>query len=126
MTTARIALATLCVLGLAACAQTSVQPLSRTSFKVDTTAAPACGPAGARNVAFRTAAIEVIRRGEDLFVIEGDQSGYDGWSGIHAQGMVVQVVSPGSARARDALSARRTLGPGWEEMVAEGTPITCT
>lgn len=111
---------------LAACATTEVQPLTKSSFKVATRAAPACGAAGARNVAFRTAAVEVIRRGHDLFVIKGDTTGYDGWSGVNQQGMVVQLVDPRSRDARDALSARETLGADWQTAVQEGTPITCT
>lgn len=111
---------------LAACATTEVQPLTKSSFKVATRAAPACGAAGARNVAFRTAAVEVIRRGHDLFVIKGDTTGYDGWSGVNQQGMVVQLVDPRSRDAEDALSARETLGADWQTAVQEGTPITCT
>lgn len=111
---------------LAGCATTDVQPLSQSSFKVSTRAAPACGASGARNVAFKTAAVEVIRRGHDLFVIKGDTTGYDGWSGVNQQGMVVQLVNPRSPEAKDALSARQTLGADWKTVVQEGAPITCT
>lgn len=111
---------------LAACATTEVQPLTQSSFKVATRAAPACGASGARNVAFRTAAVEVIRRGHDLFVIKGDTTGYDGWSGTNEQGMIVQLVDPRSRDAADALSARQTLGADWQTAVQEGAPITCT
>lgn len=122
----RMFLAVVGLAALAACATTEVQPLTKSSFKVATRAAPACGAAGARNVAFRTAAVEVIRRGHDLFVIKGDTTGYDGWSGVNQQGMVVQLVDPRSRDARDALSARETLGADWQTAVQEGTPITCT
>ena len=122
----RTVLAAVGLVGLAACATTEVQPLSQTSFKVATRAAPACGAAGARNVAFRTAAVEVIRRGHDLFVIKGDTTGYDGWSGVNQQGMVVQLVDPRTNEARDALSAKQTLGADWQNVVKEGAPITCT
>ena len=122
----RTVLAAVGLVGLAACATTEVQPLSQTSFKVATRAAPACGAAGARNVAFRTAAVEVIRRGHDLFVIKGDTTGYDGWSGVNQQGMVVQLVDPRTNEARDALSAKHTLGADWQNVVKEGAPITCT
>lgn len=111
---------------LAGCATTEVQPLTKSSFKVSTRAAPACGAAGARNVAFRTAAVEVIRRGYDLFIIKGDTTGYDGWSGVNQQGMVVQLIAPNSSAARDALSARETLGADWQTAVKDGTPVTCT
>lgn len=111
---------------LAGCATTDVQQLSKSSFKVSTRAAPACGASGARNVAFKTAAVEVIRRGHDLFIIKGDTVGYDGWSGVNQQGMVVQLIDPRSPEARDALSARQTLGADWQTVVQEGAPITCT
>lgn len=111
---------------VAGCATTSIQPLTKNSFKVATNAAPACGPEGAREVAFKTAAIEVIRRGADLFVIDQDTSDYDGWTGESAQGMVVRLVAPRSAEASNALSARQTLGPNWKQRVQDGAPVTCT
>ena len=123
----RISLAISALLALlTGCATTDVQPLTQSSFKVSTRAAPACGASGARNVAFRTAAVEVIRRGHDLFVIEGDTTGYDGWSGVNQQGLVVQLVDPRSPNANNALSARETLGADWQTLVQEGAPITCT
>lgn len=123
----RISLAFIAIFALlAGCATTEIQPLTQTSFKVSTRAAPACGAAGARNVAFRTAAVEVIRRGHDLFIISGDSTGYDGWSGTNQQGMIVQLIKPRSANAKNALSARQTLGADWQNIVQEGSPITCT
>jgi len=113
-------------LTLSACATTDVQQLSQTSFKVSTRGAPACGSAGTRNVAFRTAAVEVIRRGHDLFIIQGDTTGYDGWSGINEQGMVVQLIDARSPEAKNALSAKQTLGADWQKLVQEGAPVTCT
>lgn len=119
-------------LALAGCAQSSIQPMSRDTFKVDTHAAPACGPAGARNVAFKTAAIEVIRKGGDKFIIVGDQSNSglqgDFFSGFHqnfSQGIVVRVIPENSPEARNALSARETLGAKWREVVSKGAPTTC-
>lgn len=121
-----------CVLAVAACAQTQIQPMSKDTFKVATHAAPACGPAGARNVAFKSAAIEVIRKGGDKFLILGDQTDsglqgdfFSGFNQNYSQGMVVKVVAEGSAEARNALSAREILGAGWQEVVAKGAPTTC-
>ncbi|EAQ46584.1 hypothetical protein MED193_15352 [Roseobacter sp. MED193] len=111
--------------GLAACAQSTIQPMSLDTFKVSTVAAPACGPNGARNVAFKTAAIEVIRRGGDKFMLTGDASQSDFWSGSHNQSMVVKVVPEGSREAKNALSARQQLGSNWQEVLAEGSPTTC-
>lgn len=110
----------------AACAQTSIQPMSQDTFKVATTAAPACGPNGARNVAFRTAAVEVIRRGGDKFIVVNDNSQSDFWSGQHNQGMVVKLIPADSREARNALSARSQLGAEWQEIVAKGAPVTCS
>lgn len=124
-------------LGLSACAETSVQPLTQTSFKVST-ATSDCGRQGARDIAFKAAAIEVIKRGGDRFVILGDQSSselaggfFTGYGGFQTynnnmQDMVVQMIAQGDANYTNALSARQTLGAGWNEIVAKGTPQTCT
>lgn len=111
---------------VAACATSDIQPLSQDSFKVATTAAPACGPTGTRNVAFKTASVEVIRRGADKFVIVGDTSDSNFWSGSHAQSMTVRVIPEGSPEAANALSARGQLGSDWQEIVSKGAPLTCT
>ncbi|MDO5759383.1 MAG: hypothetical protein Q4P24_18520, partial [Rhodobacterales bacterium] len=115
--------AVLVALVVSACAQTDIQPMSADTFKVATSAAPACGASGARNVAFKTAAIEVIRKGGNKFVILGDQSDTglrgDIFSGFHqtyAQGMVVKMIPEKSPEARNALSARTTLGADWQEI----------
>ena len=117
---------------LAACAQTDIQPMSQDTFKVATHAAPACGPAGARNVAFKTAAIEVIRKGGDRFVILGDQSDsaltgnvFSGFQQNFSQGMIVRMIADNAPEARNALSARATLGDDWQQVVAKGVPTTC-
>ncbi|WP_347268975.1 hypothetical protein [Paracoccus sp. (in: a-proteobacteria)] len=126
--TARAAL----VLAVAACAQTQIQPMSKDTFKVATHAAPACGPSGARNVAFKSAAIEVIRKGGDKFLIVGDQSDsglqgdfFSGFQQNYSQGMVVRLVADGAPEAGNALSARETLGADWQQIVAKGAPTTC-
>ena len=111
---------------LAACATSSIQPMSQDTFKVATTAAPACGPMGARNVAFKTAAVEVIRKGADKFILVGDANNSNFWSGTHDQSMVVRIIPENSPEARNALSARGQLGADWQEIVAKGAPTTCT
>lgn len=123
---------------VAGCAQTSIQPLTQSSFKVATQAAPACGQQGARDVAFKSAAVEVIKRGGDRFVIVGDQSGsrvtggsFTGYGGFQTyssnlQDMVVQIVKQNDPRYDDSLSARQTLGADWQEIVAKGDLQTCT
>lgn len=110
---------------VAGCAQSTIQPMAKDTFKVATRAAPACGPNGARNVAFKTASIEVIRRGHDKFVVVGDNSKENFWSGDHNQDMVIRVIAEGSPEARNALSAREQLGDGWQEALRKGSPTTC-
>ncbi|WP_417723979.1 hypothetical protein [Salipiger sp.] len=117
---------------LAACAETSVQPMSKDRFKVQTHAAPACGPTGARTLAFKAAAIEVIRKGYDKFIIEQDTTGSglqgDIFNGMYQnfdQGMVVRLIPERSSEAHNALSAREILGGDWQKIVSEGVPNTC-
>lgn len=121
----------------AGCVETSVQPLTRSSFKISTEAEDMCGTKGTREIAFREAAIEVIKRGADRFIIVGDQSRsaitggmfttYGGFQtyGTNTQDMVVQILEKGDTAYNDALSARQTLGPNWQTLVAEGSSDTC-
>lgn len=109
----------------AGCAQSTIQPMAKDTFKVATNAAPACGPNGARNVAFKTASIEVIRRGYDKFIVAGDSSNENFWSGDHKQDMVIKVIPENSPEARNALSAREQLGDNWKEAIQKGAPTTC-
>lgn len=128
---ARLSLFT-AALALAACANTDIQQMSKDTFKVQTHAAPACGPSGARDVAFRAAAVEVIRKGGDKFVIQHDSTGSGLQGSIfnmqqnYDQGMVVRMIAGGSAEAGNALSAREVLGADWQEQVAKGVGNTCT
>lgn len=122
---------------LAACVETAVQPLTQSSFKIATEAEDMCGAKGTREIAFKTAAIEVIKRGGDRFIVVGDQSrstvdggfftGYGGFDtyGANMQDMVIQIVGKGDPNYSNALSARQTLGPNWQEIVAKGSPDTC-
>lgn len=122
----------------AACAQTSVQPLSQNTFKIATTAAPACGAQGARDVAFKAAAIEVIKQGGDRFIILGDQTGsqvtggtfnpYGGYTvySSNNQDMVVRTLTTTDPEYSNGLSARTILGPEWQMIVSEGVGSTCT
>lgn len=123
---------------VSACATTDIQPLTATSFKIATTAAPACGPSGARMVANQAAAIEVIKRGGDRFVFVSENTSsqltglsYSAYTGLqtynsNSQGLVVQMLSKGQRGYSNGLSARQTLGANWQEVVAKGIPNTCT
>ena len=127
----------LSIFALPGCVETSVQPLTQTSFKISTEAEDMCGAKGTREIAFREAAIEVIRRGADRFIIVGDQSSsaitggmfttYGGFQtyGTNTQDMVVQIVQKGEAGFNNALSARQTLGPDWQAIAAEGSADSC-
>lgn len=119
------------------CVETSVQPLTQSSFKISTEAEDMCGAKGTRQITFREAAIEVIKRGADRFIVVGDQSrsaitggmfttygGFDSY-GTNTQDMVIQIVTKGDPRFGDALSARQTLGPDWQAIVAKGPSASC-
>jgi hypothetical protein len=120
------------------CASTDIQPLTSTSFKVATVAAPACGRSGARKVANQAAAIEVINRGGDAFIFVGEDTGsrttgigYNQYTGFQTynsneQGLVVQMLSRGNQGYQNALSARAILGADWQAIVLEGVPNTCS
>ncbi len=118
---------------LSGCATTEIQPMSKDTFKIATDTSSDCGSSGARSVAFKAAAIEVIRRGGDKFILLADTTDaslqgdfFSGFDTGYSQGMVVKMVSDGSSEAGNALSARGQLGAGWQEIVAKGVPETCT
>jgi hypothetical protein len=117
------------------CVETSIQPLSQSSFKVSTESE--CGAKTTREIAFRSAAIEVVKRGADRFVILGDQSSskvtggqfttYGGFIAYdnNTQDMVIQIKRPSDPGYSDALSAREALGPDWQNIVSEEANKTC-
>lgn len=131
---------------LAGCAGTSTIPLSQDSFQITASAAPICGALGAQQVAFKQAAAETIRRGYDRFQIMGgqasasvvgttpifvDRTGYGSAvvSGgqplvAHDQGLFVKMFRDGDPAGANALSARDTLGPEWQEIVKKPA-LTC-
>ena len=125
------------MIALVGCVETSVQPLTQTSFKISTEAEDMCGAKGTREIAFREAAVEVIKRGADRFIVVGDQSrsqitggmfttygGFDTY-GTNTQDMVIQIIQKGDPRMKDALSARQVLGPDWQSIVAKGSADSC-
>lgn len=110
---------------LAACAETRVSDMSRSAFRVETDGALICGAEGTRDIAQRRAAVEVIRRGGDLFIIDAEGGRYDGWMEMYERGLSVRMVRSGVDEASDALSAREVLGADWQTIVAKGGPKTC-
>ncbi|MFD0859222.1 hypothetical protein [Roseovarius aquimarinus] len=59
---------------VSACASTSVTPVSRNEFLLNTSAAPVCGTSGAAKVASEMAAIETLKAGYDGYRIRGAHS----------------------------------------------------
>jgi hypothetical protein len=45
--------------------------------------------------------------------------------GTNTQDMVIQIIQKGDPRMKDALSARQTLGPDWQAIVAKGSADSC-
>ncbi|MBO9448064.1 hypothetical protein [Ruegeria sp. R14_0] len=52
-----------------ACASSTTTQLARNIVRIDVSAAPACGAAGARNLVSKLAAVETIRLGYDKYLI---------------------------------------------------------
>ena len=67
----RLALLSIFALTLSACASSSVMQFNADTVQITTSAAPACGAAGAEKVAYQRAAIETIKHGFDRFIITG-------------------------------------------------------
>lgn len=125
-------LTTIASLSLTACAFSSVQDMSRSTFQVSTTAAPICGKSGAAKVASKLAAIEVIKRGGDRFLLATSENSksFGGFAlGVpiskNTRGVVVKMLEPTDADYDDGLSAREVLGDNWERQVKRGKPGTC-
>ena len=113
---------------LTACAQTSVQRMSKSTFQVASTTAPICGRSGAAKMTSKVAAIEVIKAGGDRFVISSADAGSEFSGGIMPraqQGIIVKMVDGDDPEFADSLSARELLGDKWEKQVRKGKPSTC-
>jgi hypothetical protein len=138
-------LAICAALALSACASSTTIPIAQDTFQLTARAAPACGAAGAERVAVRQAAAEVIRRGYDKYLVIGGQSqstvvgttpiqvqrtyggaiAYGGNPIVAAgQGLTIKMFKDGDSAGANALSARATLGPNWQEIASKQT-LTC-
>jgi len=137
--------AALCV-ALGGCAGASTVPLSQDTVQITARAAPICGAVGAEKIAVRQAAVETIRRGYDRFIVLNAQAGgtYAGSTPIVVQrlgggvamasggapmiapnqGLVIKMFKDGDPAAANALSARDSLGPDWQEQTKKNT-INC-
>jgi hypothetical protein len=138
-------IAALCV-ALGGCAGASTIPLAQDTVQITARAAPICGAVGAEKIAIRQAAVETIRRGYDRFIVLNAQAGgtYAGSTPVIVQnlgggvamasggapmiapnqGLVVKMFKEGDPAAANALSARDSLGPDWQEQAKKNT-INC-
>jgi hypothetical protein len=139
--------------GLSGCARSSALPLAADMVQITTSAAPVCGQAGAMRVAAKMAAVETLKHGFDKFVILGSQAqnnvGVIGHSpatayttygngyatthfqggtpivgGSHDHGLIVKMFRDSDPLGANAISAKSTLGPKWQE-VMESHSVTC-
>lgn len=133
------------------CASASVMDLDSNTVQVSAGAAPACGAIGAQNYAVKTAAYQTLRRGFDKYIIAGSQAtaeqkiaGYTpmyantyGYSTTitggapivmteHGQNLVVHMFHINDPGSENAIDARTTLGPKWQEILTKGPGSTCT
>jgi len=95
---------------------------------VASTTAPICGRSGATKITSKVAAIEVIKRGGDRFIIDTAHTSSEYSGGIMPrakQGITVEIIDKDHAAFDDALSAREVLGEKWEKQVRKGKPSTC-
>jgi len=131
---------------LGGCAGASTIPLAQDTIQITARAAPICGSVGAEKLAFKQAAVETIRRGYDRFIVLNAQAGgtYAGNTPIMVQnlgggtvmatggqpiiapnqGLVIKMFKDADPQGANALSARDTLGPEWQEQVKKDS-ITC-
>lgn len=128
---------------LGGCVRTSVMPMAADTVQITARAAPICGGEGAERVAFERAAIETIRRGYDRFVllnglaqnnikvgshVYGNAYGVysSPWVyGTHDQALIVKMFRDKDPMAKNALSARATLGSAWQQRILDNRD-TCT
>jgi hypothetical protein len=140
------------LLTLAGCVETTTSRLSQNSIRIDASAAPACGKAGALKLVNKMAAVETIRLGYDRYVIADSSSqdnvrvvGYNtqtsgtyGYGGFNANtystpivggsrdaAVIVYMFKSNDPQGRQGIDARQVLGTDWQAIVAEGAPSTC-
>ncbi|MFA5952788.1 MAG: hypothetical protein WC807_21220 [Hyphomicrobium sp.] len=118
------------------CASVSAIPLSQDSFQLVTNASQECGAQGAQRVAYQQAAAETIRKGYDRFIISQAQRGSQietasisggilGYNRSYGQDLNVQMFKEGDPLGANAISARESLGPKWQELVATKASYGC-
>jgi hypothetical protein len=142
----------LLALAIAGCVETTTSRLAQNAIRIDVSAAPACGKAGAVKLVNKMAAVETIRLGYDRYII-ADSSfqdnvgvvgyntqtygtyGYGGFSantyatpiigGSRDAAVIAYMFKSNDPQGRQAIDARQELGTDWQAIVAEGSPSTC-
>jgi succinyl-CoA synthetase alpha subunit len=121
-------------------------PLAQDTVQITARAAPICGAVAAEKIALKQAAVETIRRGYDRFIVVNAQAGgtYRGNTPIVVQnmgggtaiasggdpiiapnqGLVIKMFKEGDPQGTNALPARDTLGPDWQEQIKKDS-MTC-
>ena len=135
---------------LTACAKSSVTPISANQVMISTSAAPACGSAGAAQVASRMAAVATLRQGFDRYLIQDARSennvqvfnrpatgvtvygnsahltgGGTSVFGSNDTNLLVLMLRRGDPGFAQGIDAKRTLGADWATLVKNGIR-TCT
>lgn len=114
------------------CAETSTIPLAQDTVQITARAERFCGAAGAEKLALKQAAVETIRRGYDRFIVINAQAS-ESYAGVMAsgqprialnQGLVIKMFKDGNPQGANALPARDTLGPDWQEQIKKDS-IDC-
>ncbi|MYF08594.1 MAG: hypothetical protein F4233_12045 [Rhodospirillaceae bacterium] len=117
---------------LLGCAKTSVVPLSANEVRIVVDADDECGATGAQEVALERAAIEVLRRGYDRFVVvsvDGRSTatsifgayGLFGVASTHHNAARIQMFRNGEGGFEKAIDARKILGNEWQKKIKEET-----
>lgn len=152
----KYAFAIVCAVTVSGCATTSTTRLAQNVVRIDASAAPACGAAGAMALVNRMAAVETIRLGYDKYYIAamdaqnnvrviaanyrttgnirpsptgatftGTTTANPIVTGSRDASVVAVMFKKNDPEGRNALDARQALGPGWQDVVAKGSPTTC-
>lgn len=148
----RVAIQIAVTLLITGCVETTTSRLSQNSIRIDASAAPACGKAGALKLVNKMAAVETIRLGYDKYIITESAAqdnvgvvGYNtqtygtyGYGGFNANTyaspiiggsrdatVIAYMFKSNDPQGRQAVDARQVLGADWKSIVEEGAPSTC-
>lgn len=112
---------------LVGCVESSVVDISKTEFVISSDTE--CGKTAAASITSKLAAIEVIRRGYDRYVVTSLTNTsqlysiplqYGGVYSTNGSDLRVKMVAKGERGYTNALDARSVLGSNWRELVETG------